>query len=228
MFFPTGVYESWLFTNSSGKFDLSFTPLEPKVVRLMSPWDNMTPMMIVPDDTIKMGPFHSDTCGWYQGISYKHVDSWEVYFTQAFGFEYYSRNGLDTIPGELINLDSIFAETDTVWMTTVPFRVSSVYPKVLGICPSMKISAMVVDWAGESFDDSIDVDFGGIYNGTDHTTVTYLDSLGTLATNAKCGGLVKGMVQDTLVNGAPARVDSSVYPWGMCSAAHELEKRFIP
>ena len=121
VFFPTGVYEAWLFTNSSGKFDLSFTPLEPKVVRLMSPWDNMTPMMIVPDDTIKMGPFHSDTCGWYQGISYKHVDSWEVYFRQAFGFEYYSRNGLDTIPGELINLDSIFAETDTVWMTTVPF-----------------------------------------------------------------------------------------------------------
>ena len=228
VFFPTGVYEAWLFTNSSGKFDLSFTPLEPKVVRLMSPWDNMTPMMIVPDDTIKMGPFHSDTCGWYQGISYKHVDSWEVYFRQAFGFEYYSRNGLDTIPGELINLDSIFAETDTVWMTTVPFRVSSVYPKVLGICPSMKISAMVVDWAGESFDDSIDVDFGGIYNGNDYTTVTYLDSLGTLATNAKCGGLVKGMVQDTLVNGAPARVDSSVYPWGMCSAAHEIEKWFIP
>ena len=228
VFFPTGVYEAWLFTNSSGKFDLSFTPLEPKVVRLMSPWDNMTPMMIVPDDTIKMGPFSSDTCGWYQGISYKHVDSWEVYFRQAFGFEYYSRSGLDTIPGELINLDSIFAETDTVWMTTVPFRVSSAYPKVLGICPTMKISAMVVDWAGESFDDSIDVDFGGIYNGNDYTMVTYLDSLGVSASNAKCQGLVKGMVQDTLVNGAPARVDASVYPWGTCSAAHEIETWFVP
>jgi hypothetical protein len=70
--FPTGVYESWIFTNSSGTLDISFSPLEPKTVRLMSPWDNMSPMMMVAEDTVRMGPIaaspydstQSDTCGW--------------------------------------------------------------------------------------------------------------------------------------------------------------------
>ena len=238
--FPTGVYETWLFTNSAGTLDLSFSPLEPKVVRLMSPWDNTTPTMFVEGDTIKMGPFHSDTCGWYQGVSYKHIDSWDVYFRQAFGFEYFSRTGLDSIPGEMINLDSIFAETDTAWITSIPFRISGAYPKLLGVCPSMKISALVLDWAGEGVkmagadqynrvtDFSQDVDFGGIYDGNEYTTVTVLDSTGTLVEYKSCQNLVTGMVQDTLVNGLPARVDSLVYPWSKCSAAHEIEKWFVP
>ena len=239
-FFPKGVYETWVYTSTTGNIELIFSPLEEKVVRLMSPWDNMTPVMFVESDTIKMGPFHSDTCGWYQGVSYKHVDSWDVYFRQAFGFEYYSRSGLDTIPGELISLDSVFAESDTAWITSIPFRISSTYPKVLGVCPSMKISALVVDWAGEGVkkegsdpynrvtDFSIDVDFGGIYDGNEYTTVMVLDSTGTLVEYQKCQNLVTGMVQDTLVNGVPARVDSLVYPWSKCSAAHEIEKWFIP
>ena len=238
--FPTGVYETWLFTNNAGTLDLSFSPLEPKVVRLMSPWDNMTPTMFVDGDTIKMGPFHSDTCGWYQGTSYKHIDSWGVYFRQAFGFEYYSRSGLDSIPGELISLDSLFAESDTAWITSIPFRLSSSYPKVLGVCPAMKISALVLDWAGEGVkvagsdpynrttDFSQDVDFGGIYDGNEYTTVTVMDSTGELVEYKSCQNLVTGMVQDTLVNGVPARVDSSIYPWSKCSAAHEIEKWFIP
>ena len=37
------------------------------------------------------------------------------------------------------------------------------------------------------------------------------------------------MVQDTLINGLPARVDSATkYPWHKCSAAHEIEKWFVP
>ena len=239
-FFPKGVYETWVYTTTTGNIELIFSPLEEKVVRLMSPWDNMTPMMFVDGDTIKMGPFHSDTCGWYQGVSYKHVDSWSVYFRQAFGFEYFSRNGLDSIPGELIELDSILAESDTAWITSIPFRVSTAYPKVLGVCPSMKISALVVDWAGEGVkkagsdpynlvtDFSQDVDFGGIYDGNEYTTVTVKDSTGELVEYKSCQGLVTGMVQDTLVNGLPARVDSLVYPWSKCSAAHEIEKWFVP
>ena len=239
-FFPKGVYETWVYTTTSGNIELIFSPLEEKVVRLMSPWDNMTPTMFVESDTIKMGPFHSDTCGWYQGVSYKHVDSWDVYFRQAFGFEYFSKKGLDTIPHEMINLDSIFAESDTAWITSIPLRISSSYPRMLGVCPSMKISALVVDWAGEGVkkvgsdpynrvtDFSIDVDFGGIYDGNPYTVVEHLDSTGTLVKDSTCQGLVTGMVQDTLVGGFPARVDSSVYPWSKCSAAHEIEKWFVP
>lgn len=236
--FPLGVYESWLYTSSEGRLDLQFTPPEPKVIRLMSPWDNMTPTMFVEGDTIKMGPFHSDTCGWYQGVSYKRVESWDVYFRQAFGFEYFSRSGIDTIPGTMINLDSVFAVSDTAWITSIPFKITSSYPRLLGVCPAMKISALVVDWAGEGVkivgsdpynpeeDLSQDVDFGHIYN--DDRKNTYIKVEFNGVEYDTCRGLVTGMVLDTLVNGLPARVDSMSFPWHKCSAAHEIEKWFVP
>ena len=235
--FPTGVYEVWFYTSTKMHVkDFVYYPPEPKTVRLMSPWDNMSPSMILSDDTLKLGPISPDTCGWYQGTYYKHVDDWNVYFKQTFGMEQYG--GLGTVEegklvDSLISLGELMAVVDTVWVYPYPVSNSApqldiAYPGRLGVCPTMKISALVVDWAGETFHDSIDVDFGNIYGGSEYTTVTYLDSTGTLSTNKVCGGLVKGMVQDTLVNGLPARVDSSVYPWGMCSAAHEIEKWFVP
>ena len=237
-FFPAGVYEAWLYPTKSGRYDLKFSPPDPKVIRLMSPWENMSPSMIVEGDTIKMGPFSKDTCGWYEGIQYKHTENWEVFFRQSFGFETYYAEGSypeGEGPGTLISLDTMInlLGYDTLWIMPSPTLSSApkqydYYPGKLGICPTMKISALVLDWAGEGFDDSIDVDFGGIYQGNQYTTVTYLDSTGVEKTNAVCAGHVRGMVQDTLVNGLPARVDSSVYPWGECSAAHEIEKWFVP
>ncbi|MCQ2124537.1 MAG: fibro-slime domain-containing protein [Fibrobacter sp.] len=236
--FPKGVYEAWFYSKGKENYEILYAPLEPKVIRLLSPWDNMTPLMLVDSDTLKMGPISKDTCGWYQALSFKHVDSWDVKFRETFGFEHYTASGL--VDGEPIVMDSIMALHDTVWVYPYPTsnsapKFSETYPKRLGICPSMKISALVVDWAGEGFDDAIDVDFGNIYYGNDYTTVTYLDSTGKLATNKTCqsswhplGGYTLGMVQDTLVNGNPARADSSVYPWYECSAAHEIEKWFIP
>ncbi len=242
--FPTGVYETWLYTRTSGSYEFLYAPLEPKTIRLLSPWDNMTPMMIVDGDSIPMGSIprnkldasQSDTCGWYQGTVYRHTDGWDVQFKQTIGYEFYSLEGLmgeGNGFGTPISLDSMIALYDTVWIYPFPLSSSApkfkeVYPERLGICPTMKISAMVVDWAGESFDPSMDPDFGDIYGGNDYTTVTYMDSTGTLATNKVCNGLVKGMVQDTLVNGLPARTDSLLYPWGKCSAAREIEKWFVP
>jgi len=238
--FPTGVYETWFYTKNSGSYELLFSPLEPKTVRLMSPWDNMSPAMIVADDTVKMGPItaspldttQSDTCGWYQGIFYKHTDDWSVQFKQSFGMEYYSLEGLmgeDGNMGSPISLDSMMALHDTVWVYPYPLASSSPkfsheFPGRLGICPTMKISAMLLDWAGESYDDAIDVDFGGIYGGNAYTTVVQG------ATEYKtCGGLALGMVQDTLsAQGLPMRVDSLLFPWETCSAGREIDKWFIP
>ncbi len=236
--FPKGVYEVWFYTKGKENYELLYAPLEPKVIRLLSPWDNMTPLMLVGSDTLKMGPISKDTCGWYQALSFKHVDSWNVKFRETFGFEHYTASGL--VEGDPIDMDSIMALHDTVWVYPYPTsnsapKFSEIYPKRLGICPTMKISALVVDWAGEGFHDSIDVDFGNIYYGNDYTSVSYIDSTGKIATNKTCqsswhplGGYTLGMVQDTLVNGNPARVDSSIYPWYECSAAHEIEKWFIP
>ena len=238
--FPTGVYESWLYTRSNGAFDISFSPLEPKTIRLMSPWDNMSPSMIVADDTVRMGPIaanpydttQSDTCGWYQGTFYKHTDSWDVQFKQSFGMEYYSLEGLmgeDNGFGTPISLDSMIALYDTVWVYPYPLsssgpKFSEVFPGRLGICPTMKISAMLLDWAGESYDDAIDIDFGGIYGGNAFTTIVQGET-----EYKTCGGHVLGMVQDTLSDlGLPLRVDSLLFPWDKCSAGREIDKWFIP
>ena len=170
---------------------------------------------------------------------YKHVDDWRVYFRQTFGMERYGGKGVVAEKDELdslISLDSSLASHDTVWVYPNPKQRyepndTTVYPGILGICPSLKISALVVDWAGEGFHDSIDVDFGNIWSGNPYTTVLFN---GEEYSNCKAehsatyDGVALGMVQDTLVNGLPARVDSLSYPWSECSAAHEIEKWFVP
>ncbi|MCQ2090831.1 MAG: fibro-slime domain-containing protein [Fibrobacter sp.] len=241
--FPKGVYEAWFYTKDKENYVVLYAPLEPKVIRLLSPWDNMSPMMITSEDTLKMGPISKDTCGWYQALSFKHVDAWDVRFREAFGYEHYTAAGLSD--GDPIVLDSMMALHDTVWVYPYPTsnsapRFSESYPNRLGICPTMKISALVVDWAGEgvmvagepdysqNWDKAQDVDFGGIYDGNDYTIVMHPDSTGEIQEYKSCQGLVTGMVEDTLVNGLPARVDSLKYPWNKCSAAREIEKWFVP
>ena len=236
--FPAGIYEAWLYTSTSlGEFDIAFYPPEPKVVRLKSPWENMSPSMVVEStgDIIKMGPL-ADTCGWYTGTVYKHTDDWKVYFKQSFGMERYGGKGTvgeyDNLDS-LISLDSLMAKHDTVWVYPNPKRSympsdTTGYPGILGLCPSLKISALVVDWAGESYHDSIDVDFGNIVYGNPYTSMYGRNQNGEMDSLKVCSGHVPGMVQDTLVNGVPARKDSSEYPWHLCTAAHEIEKWFIP
>lgn len=229
--FPQGVYEAWLFPKNNSTVEVIFYPLEPKTVRLMSPWDNMSPSMLVGGDTVKMGPISKDTCGWYQGTYYKHTDSWDVLFKQTFGMELYGNEGTNSITP--IVLDTLISIFDTVWAYPYPVsnsgpRLDFMYPNRLGICPTLKISAMLLDWAGEANPDSVDIDFGGIYYGNDYTTVTFMDSSGTLVTNKTCGGHILNMVQDTLINGLPVRVDSLLFPWGSCSAGREIDKWFIP
>ena len=243
--FPSGVYETWFFTSSTMEdLDLSYAPLEPKVVRLLSPWKN-TPTSFIVDvnnDIVRMSTFSKDTCGWFEGTYYKHAPDWKVYFKQSFGLEKYALEGVvkagDDVEG-LINLDSLMGEHDTAWVyphdkSYSSPEASATFPNKLGECPSMKISARFYDWAGEhpinlfpeitdeNKDEinSIDVDFGNTYGGNKYTKV---------GSDSSCSaGTVTGMVRDTLVGGYPARVDSADFPWNKCAAAHEIEKWFKP
>lgn len=242
--FPMGVYETWFYTGSSMEnIDLQFYPPKPKVVRLLSPWDDKSPSMYIPDanDMVKMGPLpldrKKDTCGWYEGIFYKHVENWGVYFRQTFGMEYYNAGGLvhgDSPDENLVKLDSIFALQDTAWLYPYPVSssgpmITGTFPGRLGICPTMKISALIVDWAGESHPLSEDVDFGDILNNPQYTKVTVKTRDGTKESFSGCGGgVVTGMVKERLVDGLPVRTDTLDYPWEKCAAAHELDKWFIP
>ena len=225
--FPAGIYEVWLFPASDGSFQFYYSPLQEKVVRFLNPWENMTPSMLVDNDTVKMRSFSKDTCGWYEGVYYKTPSSWGVLFKQSLGSAIYSADGLTS--GGLIALDSILALGDTVWVmpypnTTSAPRFYSKYPGRLGVCPTLTISAMMLDWAGEARPDSVDIDFGGVYNGNAYTEVTFNGTV-----YKTCGGLVTGMVQDTLgAEQVPLRVDSLSFPWDKCSAGRELDKWFIP
>ena len=238
VFFPPGVYEAWFFTSSMMEdVDLSYAPLERKVVRFLSPWKN-TPTSFIVDvnnDVVRMSTFSKDTCGWFEGSYYKHAADWKVYFKQSFGLEKYSMDGVIKEGDDvqiLIDLDSVLTKHDTAWVYPSDKnksysrpQVSATYPVGrLGVCPSMKISAMLLDWAGESHHDSIDVDFGRVHSGNTYTTVNF----GGRTYRSCQSGTVTGMVQDTLVNGVPARVDSTKFPWDKCSAAHEIEKWFKP
>ena len=231
--FPSGVYEAWFFASSTMEdVDVSYAPLERKVVRLLSPWKN-TPTSFVVDannDIVRMSAFSKDTCGWFEGVYYKHAADWKVYFKQSFGLEKYSMEGIVREGDDvdvLLNLDSLLTKRDTAWVYpsgksySVP-EASAKYPVGhLGECPSMKISAMLLDWAGESYHDSIDIDFGHTHSGNKYTAVGRDSTCNT-------GEKISGMVKSTLVDGYPARVDSASYPWDKCAAGHEIDKWFKP
>jgi fibro-slime domain-containing protein len=236
--FPSGVYEAWFFTSSTmDEVDLSYAPLERKVVRLLSPWKN-TPTSFVVDansEVVRMSTFSPDTCGWFEGTYYKHAADWKIYFKQSFGLEKYAMQGV-VKEGEdvdvMINLDSLMNKYDTAWVYPSDKNksysrpeASSKYPVGrLGECPKMKISAMLFDWAGESFHDSIDVDFGHTQSGNAYTKIVHNG-----VTDSACSyGTVTGMVQSTLVNGLPVRTEDSKYPWDKCAAAHNLNNWFVP
>lgn len=232
--FPPGVYEAWFFASTTMEdFDISFAPLERKVVRLLSPWKNTPTSFVISanNDVVRMSAFSKDTCGWFEGTYYKHAPDWKVYFKQSFGLERYSMQGVVREGSEvevLVDLDSVLSTHDTVWVYPSDKNksysrpdVSSKYPLGrLGDCPSMKISAMLLDWAGESHHDSIDIDFGHVFGGNAYTKV---------GKDSSCqAGTVTGMVKQTLVNGRPARVDSTDFPWSKCAAGHEIDKWFVP
>ena len=233
--FPPGVYEAWFFASSTMEdIDLSYAPLERKVVRLLSPWKNTPTSFVVSDnnnDVVRMSTFSKDTCGWFEGTYYKHAADWQVYFKQSFGLEKYDMSGVVKEGSDAdmpVHLDSVLTKHDTVYVYPSDKSksysrpdVSSKYPAGrLGECPSMKISAMLIDWAGESYHDSIDIDFGHVFGGNAYTKV---------GKDSSCqAGTVTGMVKQTLVNGRPARVDSTDFPWSKCAAGHEIDKWFVP
>lgn len=222
-FFPKGIYESWVYTHEDGHYDVFYNAPKPKVVRVLSPWTISATKFIISGDAIEMQPLY-EYCGWFQGILYKPYSNFDGVIRQAHGTSFYGAEGLDSKKD--IELGEVFANSDTVWISTSNTggpKLFTDFPNVLGDCPLKYVSVQLFDWAGESFDDSEDVDFGNIYEGNPYTEMTFNGE-----TYKACAGHVPGMVQDTLVNGAPARVDSMSFPWDQCTAAREIEKWYVP
>ena len=235
--FPSGIYEAWIFPKGEHDADVSYVPIAPHYITLLSPWDNTTPIMIIAGDTIAMRPV-ANYCGWYQGIYYKYNNDWDAIFRQRFGFEYYTAKGVDSTFENPISLDSAFALNDSIWVQPVPMPagnpvVLTKYPTgVLGDCPTRSISAMMFDWYDGSenngvhyypaLDTGVNIDFGGAYDGTSKTQKTING-----VTHNGCQGLHVGMVEDTLsAAGVPIRNLTS-FPEDSCTTADHLNGWFL-
>lgn len=225
--FPPGIYEAWIMTKRDGSVDLIHAPIHARHIRFMNPWTSTTPSLILNQDTLSMGPV-SGMCGWYEYIYFKEAPAWDVMFKQRFGSEYYSAEGLNSDTRSFFSIDSVFQISDTVWIRPYPPPAgapvaTSDYPGVLGECPVRTISAMIFDWAGESYHDSVDIDFGGIYNGN-----SYIKKVINGVEYNGCNGIVTGMVEPLLgANGVPVRKLTG-FPDSLCTAADHLNTWFIP
>lgn len=224
--FPTGVYEVWLILNANGSVTISYSKVSSRVIRLMSPWTNTTPSMVIGEDSIHMTAV-DNYCGWFETTYQGSETGFDVFFKQTIGKEIYTASGLTA--GNQISLDSIFAIGDTVWIKPNPYPTGSpvLYSKFpegsLGECPIRTIAVMMFDWydgsntnpAKYQHDDTgTDLDFGG----------------GDPSSNTQCpqgaGSVVLGMVESVLGSaGLPVRATN--FPESECTNATHLDSWFL-
>ena len=237
--FPKGEYEAWVVPLGDSSANIMRRPPgKPKQILFMNPWNATIPSLILGADTIGMVRVDGK-CGWYRAAVYHEPASWDVRFKQRLGFDLYTAAGLE--PGGWIDLNELLATEDSAWVMPAPYPtgapvMSAHFPEQVGDCGERQLAVMVLDWLGESEDaqggntnvestngrNTIDLDFGGAYAGTDLTKKTI---------NGKeyngCQGHVKGMVEPVLgPNGVPVR--SATFPDSACTTADDLNNWFIP
>ena len=185
-----------------------------KLIRFLDPWTSTTPSIVYngAKDTLKMTAV-KDTCGWYEAMI--SADYMDVIFIQTVGPEIFTAAGATM--GDQIVLDSIAGISDVVWINTksgAPVLYSA-YPKVLGDCPSRKLSVTLYDW----------LDGSGTTNAVADTG-TSLD-FGKHNNEGKCDKVAKGMVKTELgSNGLPVRNDED-FPKN-CEASDHINHWFLP
>ncbi|MBP5247588.1 MAG: fibro-slime domain-containing protein [Fibrobacter sp.] len=187
-----------------------------KKVRFLSPWTSTTPSIVYNGarDTLKMKAV-VDTCDWYEATL--SADYMDVIFIQTVGPEVFTAAG--ATEGAQIALDSIADISNTIWINTksgLPVLYSA-YPKVLGDCPSRKLSVTLYDW----------LDGSGGNTAADTGTSKDFGKHDNNATNNNCNQLTKGMVKSTLgSNGLPVRNDEN-FP-ANCKASDHINHWFLP
>lgn len=251
--FPEGVYEAWVVLNSSGTYTVSFARVSSFVIRILSPWTNTSPSLVVNSDTVAMLSV-ANYCGWFEAKYQGSADDMNVFFKQTVGTEIYTASGLTA--GNRIALDSVLAVSDTVWVRPAPVTklplLYSAYPKALGPCPVKNLPVMMFDWYDGSRDNvskynpstrsaalggttayggsGISSDFGG-----DNVNLCWPNSTPSGAkgddnpgVNNDGTSIITGMVEKTLgANGVPKK--SSTFDWAShCKNAEYLDHWFLP
>ena len=227
--FPKGVYDAWFRIESDDRIVITNTPIYQKRIRILNPWSNTSPQMIVNGDTLGMKTV-KNYCGWFEATYQGSIDDFHLLFKQSIGTEIYSDAGrTDGFP---MTLDSIFSIADTIWIRPTPYpsgrpTFHSSFPNILGDCPIKTLAVMMFDWYDGSMEEGpyghvaqgvpqygigTDADFGA--NGCEE---------GTPGGN----GATQGMVELFLgPNEVPVR--SASFPETKCTNANNLNKWFLP
>ena len=227
--FPSGVYDAWFRIENDDQIIITNTPIYQKRIRVLNPWTNTSPQMIINGDTLRMNTV-KNYCGWFEATYQGSIDDFQLLFKQSIGTGIYSASGLSD--GFPMTLDSIFSLADTIWIRPTPYpsglpTFHSSFPNILGDCPIKTLAVMMFDWYDGSTEE-------GPYGYTAHGVTQY--GIGTDADFGANGceegttggnGATQGMVQPFLgPNGVPVR--STMFPETKCTNAQNLNKWFIP
>ncbi len=197
------------------------------VIRFMPNWTNTNAILNYKGTETTMTAV-KNYCGWFEArVKNAPATGFEVMFKQTIGNTYVTAEGPEHVArgltpvGEPINLDSIAALNDTLWIIGNPSGPPdqfSAYPNRLGDCPVKTLSVMMFDW----YDGS---ERGG-RNGYEARGVPRRGE----GTNEDFGAdgctLTKGMVEPVLgSNGVPVRVQELP---SSCTNATHLDYWFLP
>ena len=197
------------------------------VIRFMPNWTNTNAILNYKGTETPMTAVNN-YCGWFQAtVKNAPASGFEVLFKQTIGNTYVTAEGPEKVARDLqpvgtpINLDSVAALNDTLWIIgnpSGPPDLFSKYPNRLGDCPVKTLSVMMFDW----YDGS---NRGG-RNGYEARGVPqYGEGTNEDFGNSGCG-LTKGMVEPTLgSNGVPVRARD--FP-SSCTNATHLDYWFLP
>ena len=223
-----------------------------KVIRFFVPWNNASAILYVTgSDSAKMTTV-KNYCGWFEAAIIPPEGSFQVYFKQNIGTNFFGSNGMTQKESAIvpIKLDSALALSDTVWIAAYKsgaFEVYTNYPGILSDCPTKKLPVMMFDWLHGTNGDG---DVKTTINRADSTeTISYGNgakdqnpNLGPIYATSNdfgsggCGnsnakdsnnrGFTAGMVEPTLgANGVPVRATN--FPEN-CKITEHLNQWFLP
>ena len=197
------------------------------VIRFMPNWSNTNAIMTY-DNKESVMTAVDNYCGWFQTtVKNAPTTGFEVTFKQTIGNIHVTAEGPEKVArglepvGEPINLDSIAALNDTLWIIGNPSGPPdqfAAYPNRLGDCPTKTLSVMMFDWYdGSSAKGRNGYEARGVPQHGEGTSEDF---------GADGCGYTKGMVEVELgSNGVPVR--ASDFPTSCTNATH-LNNWFLP
>ena len=197
-----------------------------KYIAFFTPWTNTNAILYVDGDSVSTMSAMDKYCGWFIANSKSSGENLNVYFKQTIGGSYVGSAGLTTADPILaqINLDSVAALSDTIWVKGNQEGAPNVYSShpagVLGDCPLKKLPVMMFDWLHGNKGDGING------NGNPEYGVSADFGSGGCGGSNNAKGSMDGMVDVNLgPNGVPVR--SATFPEN-CKITDHLDYWFLP